>query len=358
VTTHKPEKTKTSATPLWLDDIIAKDKNNFDFLRLMAASAVVISHAFYLATGYSENEPLATTSVYSLGQHAVNLFFFLSGLLVAASLDRSSSAGDFLLKRALRVFPGLIVCILLTVLIGAFVTELSMGEYLSSPRTILYVLQTVSLSTGLAQLPGVFESLPVKGLINIPLWSLKYEILCYLALALIAACNIWKRDFLFGCIVGALFLLYLLAETKHASVKEHVLIDQILRFGVCFFLGTVAFKFRRLIPLSLPVAVAVLILLIGTRSSRLEEFISYIAIGYFALSFAALPVSAAKRFTNHADLSYGIYIYGWPAGQLLLHFTGGMQSWALAGASLLLAGLLAYLSWIFVERPAMTLKRQ
>ena len=72
-----------------LKDMLDPKHNNFTLLRVVAALAVVVSHAVFLKTGKKVDEIFAGASVYVLGDHAVNVFFVLSGLTVAASLDRS-----------------------------------------------------------------------------------------------------------------------------------------------------------------------------------------------------------------------------------------------------------------------------
>lgn len=73
-----------------LSDILGRGNNNFDLVRVIAAALVIISHGFLIVHGTSGAEPLASISAYTLGQHSVNVFFTLSGLLVSASLDRAS----------------------------------------------------------------------------------------------------------------------------------------------------------------------------------------------------------------------------------------------------------------------------
>ena len=59
---------------------LGKGENSFGLLRLLAACAVVISHAWTIVGGETVPEPLQTSTGFTLGWHAVNLFFSLSGL--------------------------------------------------------------------------------------------------------------------------------------------------------------------------------------------------------------------------------------------------------------------------------------
>jgi peptidoglycan/LPS O-acetylase OafA/YrhL len=82
---------------------------NSDFIRLVAASAVIFSHSFLIAEGSEQNEPLARLlgERNILGIYGVFVFFIMSGFFVAASAPSSASPGHFLWKRFLRIFPAL-----------------------------------------------------------------------------------------------------------------------------------------------------------------------------------------------------------------------------------------------------------
>src|SRR5882757_5521748 len=108
---------------------MTKRPGNFDLMRLLAASMVFWSHQ-YSIVGF--DEPLVPW-VGSLGGFAVYAFFAISGYLNAKSVIGSRSSIQFLISRAFRIYPGLIVCVALCVLMGALVTTLPISEYLSPP---------------------------------------------------------------------------------------------------------------------------------------------------------------------------------------------------------------------------------
>lgn len=347
--------TPLSGVRLW--DILARGNNNFDLVRLLAAAAVIVSHAFQIVHGTTAAEPLAANSVYTLAQHAVNVFFMLSGVLVAASLDRSPNIVSFAVARLLRIFPGLIVCVLLVSLVlGPLVTTLDVATYLTSTATLSYVFTTLSLTTALAPLPGVFEALPVGGRVNLPLWSLKYEVLCYAALTVMGIVGVWQRTILLWSSLTAFFAVYLLSEAGHTSVDEHIAFDQVLRFSLCFFLGVAAYRLRHHVGLSPVGALSAAVLLIVTRQTALEETVGYLAVGYLTLCLAALPAYRLRALCSRADLSYGLYIYGWPVAQTIILIAPGITPLTLALTSLATAAVLAATSWYAVERPALALK--
>ena len=341
-----------------LSDILERGQNNFDLVRLIAAASVIVGHSFIIATGDADLEPLSGVSAFTLGQHAVNIFFVLSGLLVAASLERNSDAVAFMGGRILRVFPGLVVCVLcLALVMGPLVSNLDVGSYFASWETWRYLGLTLSLATGHAPLPGVFEALPASGWVDVSLWTLKYEMMCYIVLALLSALGLWLRPGLLAIGFAGLICLQL-ARLFYVDVDHFGVPDQILRFLTCFFIGAGAWRLRdrlRLSPTGAVLAGAALALSWGTV---LEPLTSYFAIGYLVLCFSALPLGPVRRLCGRGDLSYGVYIYGWPLGQLLLLSIPGLGPVGLAIATLLLAAPVAALSWAMVEKPALALKRR
>jgi len=74
---------------------------------------------------------------------------------------------------------------------------------------------------------------------------------------------------------------------------------------------------------------------------------------YLALH-PALPVIPAARF---GDLSYGLYIYGWPVEQTVLCLRPAATWGELFLIAYPAAALVAFLSWHLVEKRALWLKR-
>ena len=105
--------------------------NNFDLLRLVAALSVIFSHAFLLAENSQDHDPLMmlTGGQAILGLAGVFVFFTISGYLIAQSFAMTRSPLVFLAKRALRIFPGLLLCLAVCVfVIGPLTTSLPLAE--------------------------------------------------------------------------------------------------------------------------------------------------------------------------------------------------------------------------------------
>src|SRR5688572_15400253 len=122
--------------------------NNFDAVRLAAALAVVFSHSFLIAEGTERNEPFVwiTGNQSILGLLGVFVFFVISGYLVTESYVRNPAPGRFALRRTLRIYPGLVVNVLVCAfLVGPLVSALPLGAYLASPELRLFLAKTITL---------------------------------------------------------------------------------------------------------------------------------------------------------------------------------------------------------------------
>lgn len=142
--------------------------NNINFLRFIAASLVIW---FHMASLLAIPEPYIMGQ--GLGPIAVNIFFVLSGYLIAKSWTRSSSFGSYLIRPIARIFPGLAVVILLSVFVmGPIVTSLPLGDYFADAGTWKY-LSLIVLAPISNVLPGVFDANPLPYAVNGSLWTLR-----------------------------------------------------------------------------------------------------------------------------------------------------------------------------------------
>ncbi len=93
-----------------LGDAFSPAHNSLNFLRLVLALAVVVSHAILLG-GFGSHELFHRPT--SLGMVAVYGFFGISGFLIASSASRNTF-GHYLWQRCLRILPGFWVCLVVT----------------------------------------------------------------------------------------------------------------------------------------------------------------------------------------------------------------------------------------------------
>ena len=79
--------------------------NNFNLIRIVAALAVLVDHSFALAIGTADARPFLINSSLNISFLAVDIFFVTSGFLVTASLLTRQNTMEFVLARALRIYP-------------------------------------------------------------------------------------------------------------------------------------------------------------------------------------------------------------------------------------------------------------
>ena len=158
---------------VWLSDVAAARDNNLNLIRVIAAAAVLVSHAFPMALGNGAPEPLEHLTGYSLGGLAVLVFFVISGVLITGSYENSNSRTRFVVARALRLVPGLFVCMVLSAfLLGPLVTQLSISTYLTIYDPYIFVANNTLLFQPIFQLPGVFTDNPLRNAAAGSIWTL------------------------------------------------------------------------------------------------------------------------------------------------------------------------------------------
>jgi peptidoglycan/LPS O-acetylase OafA/YrhL len=347
-----------SARPRSLDAALAGEENSFNAVRLLAAAAVVVSHSFALLRGELVGEPLYGLTPYTLGQHAVTVFFALSGLMLARSWDRNPDILRFARARLLRIYPALIACGLVTaLLVGALATRLPLAEYLSSRETLSYPVLVGALFNG-ARLPEVFATGPQPGAVNYSLWTIKYELAAYVAFGVAAVLGLAGRRLLIlfavTALVGAVYVL-----ERVEPVGKLAPAVPMGRFFLAFTLGAAAYYWRERLPLRLDLLAAATLAAFAMQAlvSDLAEAAFVALASYGALVFGSLRARGPAALAGRHDVSYGLYLYGWPVQQLILPYAE-WHPLAHAAAATAIALVLATLSWFLVEKPALALKRR
>src|SRR5439155_21527073 len=121
---------------------------NFGAVRLMAALSVVFSHSFLIAEGSEASEWFVkiTGNQCVLGLVGVFVFFVISGYLVTESWCRHPLPAGFALRRALRIYPGLLVNVLVcALLLGPLVSALPHASYLAEAGLSELLYRTLTL---------------------------------------------------------------------------------------------------------------------------------------------------------------------------------------------------------------------
>lgn len=339
----------------WLGDHDGARDNNFTIIRLIFASSVLFGHSWAI-TGTKGWDPISSLLAgYTwIGAVAVNGFFAISGFLVAGSLARQGVVG-YLIARTLRIFPGLAVCITLSVFVlGLFYTTLPFWDYLLSPQTQRYLLNATLVPRLEWSLPGVFTDHPHKAL-NGSLWTLKAEAACYVALGMAGLAGLLRQRLTATLACVAFLAIGYVALQSIPVFGSHPNWSRPVGF---FLLGVLVWVNRQSILLHAGIAFIALLaiaVMIGLQvPGRIFQPISAVCFTYliFFMAFAA-PHINADRFPG--DISYGVYIYSFPCQQLV--YWNGQSPYTNAALAALLTGSLAALSWYLIEKTALEFKK-
>ncbi|MEO6109549.1 MAG: acyltransferase [Candidatus Saccharimonadales bacterium] len=330
-------------------------KNSFDAIRLFAAILVIFSHSFAL-TG----QPEPAAKLVSLGAVGVWIFFILSGYLISKSWEQYPRFNVFFAKRALRIFPGLIVAILVTIAVtGLFFTTVPLKQFLLSQETWGY-LNNIFLYNNTFTLPGVFTDNVYPGAVNGSIWTLCYEFTMYIAVAIIGVLKLYKR------IKPLYFWVFLFIAVLVVLINGNPILNQslfyltfsqFLIFALVYFSGVMMHKYEKKIKLNTKLGVVSLVVFIGATllfPKFAPLFASlFLAYAIFSIGRHSLFSSLSERI---GDLSYGTYIYAFPIQQMIESVTHTPNPYKMFVLSLVLTLATAALSWHFIESKALVLK--
>ncbi|MCM5557659.1 acyltransferase [Pleomorphomonas sp. JP5] len=339
----------------------SQEGNNFDFLRFVLASLVIVSHAFPLFGGTMDPWQ-ALGAGYNIGQMCVMAFFVISGLLVTRSAIRSRSVLSYALARVFRLVPGALVCALwMALILGAAFTTLGLIDYYLHGRVWSFIGHNTLLMSIRYDLPGVFEDNIYPRAVNGSLWSLKVEIRMYLAFGLIVFLARIKPNW-------TLCLKYIfVAVAIFAFVRAMLPVwmpDIGLRpktdwiFGYYFAVGAAMLCWESRIPRNLALALVLFALAQATVGTALWDPLTRLTLPYLVFCAAFSDIRLLKVTRGRDDISYGIYIYGFPVQQALSAlFRDRLGMVSLTVLALAISYLLAWLSRVLVEKPSLERKR-
>ncbi len=341
-----------------LSDILDANRNSFNLVRLIAAISVIVSHAYAIGIGPGAPQPLGSLTPFTLGQHAVNAFFFLSGLTLSLSLARNPSLLHFVAARFLRVIPGLFVCgAFFAFILGPAMTTWNLTDYFSDAHTWLYPL-AVLVKFAWAEPPhGIFTSAPYSETPNDPLWTLKYELAAYAGLALLQLSGLLRSWMALIAVLLIAALVYVLTASMIGNTSVPGWAYNMGRYGFCFMLGALAYRFRSGIPLTPWLLTASLAVAIAATGTRFASLAYIVLVAHLVIVIGSFGFGPLTRFARDTDVSYGTYIYGWPIQQSIVVLFPTMSAELMILCALAIVLPLAFASWTLVEKPSLDLKR-
>lgn len=360
----------TKPSNLTVDTARQTRVNNFDLLRIFAALQVVWVHMI----DHLHPDPVGVAKgidTFLRFFSGVPIFFTISGFLIAMSFERSPALRRYCINRILRIYPGLWFSFVVTLIILGWFGYLQ-PAITGRPQFFVWVLAQLSF----LQLynPDFLRSFGV-GVVNGSLWTIPIEIEFYIVLPfiLLALRKVQGRSkknlILIGLIVlSSITYPYLrygpqnkefLVRALYGTLLPHLfefLIGVIIFFNIdvllkwfegrflVWFTAYVAYRYLFGVLLDLPLEQEYFLMMI-TDILRAGLMMS------FVFSWRTL----STKILHHNDISYGVYIYHVLMINIMveLGYTG-KYVWFIP--VVIATVCLAWLSWKFVEAPALRLK--
>lgn len=325
--------------------------NSLNLIRLFLALLVLFAHSWHIV-GAGGGPGFRGEN---LGGWAVAGFFGISGYLITASRF-SNRIGTYLVHRAARIFPGFIVCLAVMAFVFAPIAYAlqhgSLRGFFSTPTTPLNsIIGNLPLRITSYDIAGTPAGVPYPGAWNGSLWTLYFEFLCYLLIAMIGFIPIVKKTP--WPIIGA-FLVSVALWANVAAITPFADIEMLVRLVPYFLGGAVVQVLSSRIgihriggPFALVAAALMIYFVPGYGAQLAAPFFTY------GLLWISTWLPQPSIIGRH-DISYGAYIYAFPVQQLLAVF--GAYHWGVwwfTLAATLLTIPFAAASWLFVERPVM-----
>ncbi|MGL5139169.1 MAG: acyltransferase family protein, partial [Beijerinckiaceae bacterium] len=185
--------------------------------------------------------------------------------------------------------------------------------------------------------------------------TLRYELICYAGLLAYGVAGGCRRPALAlagaGLVALALVVLGLIGPMSKGQ-------ETALRLPLVFAAGSLLYLYRDRVRLSLGIVAALAFALpvAALVLPSLYKPLLFIGTAYLMIFAAIAPGLSHPKFEPPGDISYGVYLYGWPVQQALQSLFPALSGWAMLGPALLVTCLVATISWLLVEKPALGLK--
>lgn len=355
--------------------------NSIGLLRHVLATVVLVAHSWQVGFNAANPTEKWFSSQTQLGSLGVFGFFAISGYLITGSGTKLST-GRFFWHRFLRIFPGLWCCLAVCAFVIAPAVALAQGQgplqfWRSADGPAGYFTRNFFAAMDQVTIAGLFADTPYGNgaptTFNAPLWSLRYELLCYVGVGVLVAFAALRRaKIVVPLSCAALWALLIVHTVQGKTLATPVPFTRIIGpvpllgtfnlhdlviLAFLFSFGATLQVFKHLVPMHGAVAVVAAVVLVVSLG-----YGGFLAAGLAAYAYLLLYVAIAlpKRLSaigRRWDYSYGIYIYGYPV-QLVLAVIG-VQSLGLTVYTVVaMLGTLMFAvpSWHFVEKQAMGLK--
>jgi peptidoglycan/LPS O-acetylase OafA/YrhL len=329
--------------------------NSFNLVRLVFAGLVIFTHSYAIYDGNPYRDILYRfTGSLSLGDVAVDGFFIVSGFLITGSYLQSRSPWHYFQKRILRIYPAFLVCYLICITLVAAFSGATAPDAIKVPIIFIKAFLLASPTLG-TEFPGMTFSF-----LNGSAWTIAYEFRCYVFLAIFGMIGLLeRRQLLLAIFLVLLVLDFIAIEYSPPGGVLFGNAEHGIRFMALFLAGALHQLYRDRISYSARGAAICFAASLACMfwapiaETGLCLFGAYVIL-WFALHGPLNRVGAMLK----SDISYGLYLYGWPIQSLIIYYGNGISPMAVTLIALPLAALCGWISWHMIEKPALSLKNR
>lgn len=264
--------------------------------------------------------------------------------------------------RLIRIYPGLIFCILVTTF--AIYPTLSANEYFAtatSKDAINYLTTNIGLFFNTQWgLPGLFATAPLNTVVNGSLWTLPLEMKCYLLVVIAGLCGCFRSRALslaFFLVTGSTFA-YLVANGTSINFLSSFTIKPAgySFYPAPFFLiGMLIYILRDTISVNWTVGALLASTYIALRTTEFGPPFFYMTFIYILLLFSVEP--RLLRFRPKHDYSYGVYVWAFLIQQVVASRYPEMNNILSLTITIPATLVVAAISWHLIERPSIKIVR-
>ena len=326
--------------------------NNFDILRLLAATQVLIVHSCYhlnLSSNYFK---------FFYPFQGVPIFFVISGYLISSSFEKSNDLKNYFRNRILRIYPGLWGCLIVTIITAAVFG----GINFINPGTIPWLLAQMA---GIIYTPNILKNYGF-GSYNGALWTIPIELQFYILLPVVYFLKDKLKSNYFFTILWLLFFLIAFFFKLYFSIEEpETIIKKLLRYSFLpdfwlFLTGVIlqrakVYKSNLIYGKGLIWLCAYILFSLLVPYTTILSLFSMFFLGITAISLAYTFPSFSNKLFKGNDISYGVYIYHGIVVNIFVQLSFIHRNNYLLYV-LLITYILAFISWKLIEKPFISKK--
>ncbi|RWR30941.1 acyltransferase [Sinirhodobacter populi] len=298
---------------------VTRPPGHYPMLDGMRGYAALIVMLYHLQHFFGDRLPVGN------GFLAVDLFFMMSGFVIALSYETRLREGEirfrgFLRRRFLRLYPAYLAATLFGLVVALILARQGVEVAAAFASALLMLPELI-----LRGADGPFPLVP-------PAWSLFYEFwgnLFYAALAMR-----WRTRTLAVTVAGALAVYVAATQiggTFELGVGYANLLPGIARFWFGFGLGVLIWRCRARLPDPGRAAVPLLLATLAFGAVPKVDALRFLWVavvmpmGLIAALRMPLTGRAAAVTAHLGRMSYPLYLLHWPVMELVVHLAEGSE---------------------------------